>query len=141
MAKKGRGARRKTARKRRRHPAKMKRLQELEHLQPDATEQVVQATNRRMRQAMQDGELEDGLVKGPLTVAAEHMVHQLMRIHGFEGEEDEAAITAYLEGIWGELAHAFPEKPDVPSYPEWRERSHKHALEAAVAASNGDSHD
>jgi hypothetical protein len=82
----------------------------------------VQTLNRRMRQIISETPPEDGLVVGPLTIAAEHLVAQLQTTHGLSGEEHEAAILAYLVGCWGELAHAFPEQPEIPGYLAWRSR-------------------
>jgi hypothetical protein len=99
-------------------------------MQPDATEQVVSEMNRKMRALMHEAPAEDGAVIGPLRIAAEHLVAQIQKAHGLEGEEHKAAIVEYLVGCWGEVAHAFPEKPDIPGYHQHREKSVARAREA-----------
>ncbi len=117
------------------HPARKPRHvrrqeQKQRFLQPDATEQAVQELNRRMRAHIHEAQPGDGLVVGPLKIAAEHLVSQLQAEHNLPGEDQKAMIVAYLVGAWGEIAHAFPEIPALPSYGEWRERSRAAVLAA-----------
>lgn len=116
------------------HPARVveKRRQARVWKQPDATEKKVQEAERNMRRALKEGREDDGLLIGPLTVAADAIVGQLQEIHGLEGDEHRTAIRNYLIGAWGELALAFPEHVDIRGYHEWREQSRQRVL-AAVA--------
>jgi hypothetical protein len=122
VSRKRRGSKRKATRK---NPARMvqEKAKKLRYRQPDATEQIVQAVVAEVRQAIHDGAEKDGVAGGLLKVAAKHLTGQLQARYGLEGDVHNAAIIAYLHGAWGEIAHAFPEKPDLPSYAEQRERS------------------
>lgn len=121
---KGRGARRKTAKRRNAKAARARQEKELDFTQPGATEDVIRERNRRMRQATHDAAAEDGIVTGTLRVAAMDVVEDLQMAYGLEGEEHRVAIIEYLVGAMGELIHAFPETPEfLPGYLQWRDES------------------
>jgi hypothetical protein len=119
------------------HPARKSRHQKRgevreRYTQPDATEKTVQEANAAMRRNIHESSPEEGLVAGPLMVAAEHLAVQIQEEFDLDGEEHRAMITHYLRGAWGEVAHAFPENVDIPGYYDWRKKSRRRVLKRAL---------
>lgn len=77
----------------------------------------------------------DGFVTGPLRFAAEHLADQVIGTLGEDLKRADGlhreAIIRYLVGCWGDVAHAFPGRPDLPGYLEWREDCTRKARTAA----------
>jgi hypothetical protein len=101
-----------------RHPAAARARQLHADLrrQPDFTEQRAQELNRLMRKAIQEAPEGDGLITGPLTVAARYGAAMLVEHHGLDADEHAEAIAHWLTGTWGEAIHGF----DPSTYLAWR---------------------
>lgn len=113
--------------KRQGHPARLTRADKRQRFwQPDASEANVQTINRLMRDELRTAHPDDGLILGPLRVAARYAAPQLASSCGL-AVEHEGALTAYLVGAWGEMLHDF----DRDAYLAWRagsaERIREHA--------------
>jgi hypothetical protein len=111
-------------RARRQHPAKMAAHARKRAGVLDETDREVVRMKRRLSQIIREAPQEHGIVEGPLRIAADHLGPQLQAAHGLDGEAHRVAVVEWLVGVWGECAHAFPGKPDLPGYEEWRARAH-----------------
>lgn len=131
------------------HPSRVTRQERRRRFwQPDETEGTIQALNRMMRREIQDAYEGDGIVTGPLVVAAKHLAPQLAGvvaavqqptaaravlayIDALDRAGDPAAdphmhiqgIERWLVGMWGEVVHAF----DPVAYLDHREQSRRRA--------------
>jgi hypothetical protein len=118
----------KTKKRNQGHPARLSRRRKREQQherfkQPDATEARVQELNRLMRDEIAHAPYGDGLVTGPLTVAAKHVAPQLQAAHGLDGDEHEAALVQWLVGNLGQVIAAF----DPAAYLGWRDTCRERA--------------
>jgi hypothetical protein len=101
-----------------RHPGKRTRRQrELLFRQPDFSERSVQEINRLTRQEIERAPEGDGLIAGPLAVAARYAAPQLVAQHGLDPDEHTEAVAHWLIGTLGEIIHGF----DPAAYLRWRE--------------------
>ena len=93
---------------------------------PDPAKKEMDRIVARVREVVREAPTSDGVAVGNLRIAAEYFAPQLQAGFGLTGGDAEmhrAFITEWLIGCWGEIVHAFPERPDLPGYFEWRERS------------------
>jgi hypothetical protein len=108
------------------NPAKIaaKKEREMEFRQDGAGKRFRRDRNRRMNRATLDANVAEGVTRGPMTIAAEDVVEEIMAAHGLEGPEHKAAIIEYLVGCFGMVIHAFPDNPEfLPPYLQWRDES------------------
>lgn len=69
-----------------------------------------------MRQAISAAPEGDGLITGPLTVAAEYAAERLCEVHDLDADEHVAAITHWLVPHMAEPVRDF----DLDAYKAWR---------------------
>jgi len=132
-----RKAKRSRTPKRSGHPARThetRSYKRRQYFKPTAEEQEIRA---KLRTLLREGD-EDGLVAGPLLVAAEHAARMLASAHQLDGDEHQQALAQWVYGVCGELLNGFhPETPpavsiaNLPGYSEWRDRSKERASESA----------
>jgi hypothetical protein len=87
--------------------------------QPDYTERLAQELNALMRQAIHDAPEGDGLITGPLTVAARYASRHIVAEFSLDAGEHEKALEVWLVGLLGETIHT----ADLADYSEWRDES------------------
>jgi hypothetical protein len=108
-------------RKRQGHPARLDRKQrralaQERYLQPDATERVVQDLNHRLREELRERPPEDGVVSGPLAVAAHYAVPTLLADFDLD-QSHTGTFGEWLTVKFGDVLR----DPDIDGYLTWRE--------------------
>ncbi len=88
---------------------------------PDEHTKEAKRLTKRLTEIWQGG-VGDGPAIGSFRLAAEHYAPTLQVAYGLTGDDHRHAIVEWLVGCWGEIVHAFPQTPELPSYPEWRDR-------------------
>lgn len=107
------------------HPSRLTRADKrAKRKNPDEEEKLIQRLSAHMRFELKQAPKDDGVVAGPLAVAAHYAAEELTKCHELEGEDHLAAVERWLLGHFGDVIRQFD--PDV--YLQWRDDCRRRAL-------------
>jgi hypothetical protein len=86
---------------------------------PTELDKRIQGLKHRLATHEQTASPEDGPGAAALRLYAEEQAPILQEAWGMPDEVDRVRIVEYLYGTCGLIAHAFPGKPELPSFADW----------------------